>query len=502
LRERGSITLRVSPFRLNRLQTEPESELGTLKMATILDTHPMKSREIAVSARLTQAAAIFVVVSILSLLILSKAKSIVWEDHFQIGQNLRSTGALTIDGVPSVFRPPGFPTFVAASLWIGDALSAPKDAAPQRSAEHDQHVVVFAQGLLLGAMAAALFFSASLWTGFVPAASIASTAALNPYSLALANLVSYHLLFVVLTIFSTLRLFSLRHSSSSWSTAAGAGILWGLTSLVKPVTLVIPFFIGALMLFRLPTRPTVKLIVLIGLGMVAIVGPYVGRNYWITGHPIITAQSGFAFWGTSIEKIGPNEPFLVWEPIWWKSGMPIFSRVTGSAEYSRPLLNAYAVELNAEFSKEARNNIVAAPEIYLYNVIRNLVSFNLDTMGFWNKFLVAHNTRLVTRLVPVLSEFWIISLMMLAAAGIVWGCISNDDEAMTVAVIYLGIVVAHSISFSTELYTIVKLPLIILGFALLVRQLELVPRYGAVLARLTTSGMAGLGLLISGLAVT
>ena len=458
----------------------------------------MKLREASVSAKLAQTAAIFIITSMLSLLFLSRARPIVWEDHFQIGQNLRSTGTLTIDDAPSIFRPPGYPGFVAASLWIGDVFSAPTDTPDQRIAERDQRIVVFAQGFLLGVLAAALFFWASLWTGFVPAAGVAFTAALNPYSLALANLVSYHLLFVVLTILSTLGLFSLRRSSSSGPAAAGAGVLWGLTSLVKPVTLVIPFFVASLMLMRWPLRPAIKSIVLMGVGMILIVGPYVARNDLITGQPIVTAQGGLAFWGTSIEKMGPDEPFLVWQPIWWKFGMPIFTKVTGSAEYSRPLQNAYAVQLNAEFSKEARNNIIAAPEIYLYNVFRNFISFNLDTMGFWNKFFVAHNKRLV----QILSEFWIIWLMMLAAVGAIWGCISNDDDAMMVTAIYLGVVIAHSISFATELYTIAKLPLIILGFALVVRRLEVLPRYGVALARLTAAGAAGLGLLISGLAVT
>ena len=252
------------------------------------------------------------------------------------------------------------------------------------------------------------------------------------------------------------------------------------------------------MLIRWPLRSAIKSTVLMGVGMILIVGPYVARNDLITGQPIVTAQGGLAFWGTSIEKIGPDEPFLVWQPIWWKYGMPIFTRVTGSAEYSRPLRNAYAVQLNDEFSKEAMNNIIAAPEIYLHNVFCNFISFNTDAMGFWNKCFAAHNKHLV----QVLSEFWITCLMMLAAVGAIWGCISNDDDAMMVTAIYLGVVIAHSISFATELYTIAKLPLIILGFALVVRRLEVLPRYGVALARLTAAGAAGLGLLISGLAVT
>jgi hypothetical protein len=72
---------------------------------------------------------------------------------------------------------------------------------------------------------------------------------------------------------------------------------------------------------------------------------------------------------------------------------------------------------------------------------------------------------------------------------------------MMVMMIYLGMVVAHSISFATERYAIAKIPLIILGFALLVRRLQALPRHGVPLARLTAGGAAGLGLLISALAV-
>ena len=132
----------------------------------------MKPREISISAKLAQTAAIFLVTSIISLLILAKTSPIVWEDHFQIGQNLRSTGTLTIDDVPSIFRPPGYPGFVAVSLWIGDVISAPGGVPYNRVTQRDQRIVVFAQGFLLGAMAAALYFWASLWGGLVPAAAL------------------------------------------------------------------------------------------------------------------------------------------------------------------------------------------------------------------------------------------------------------------------------------------------------------------------------------------
>jgi hypothetical protein len=456
----------------------------------------MKHREISAYAKLAQAAAVFAIASILSLLLLSKAVPLDWEDHFKIGQNLRSTGALTIDGVPSIFRPPGYPGFVAASLWIGDKISGSKENPPERSAEHDWRIVLSAQGILLGVMAAALFLWASLRSAFVVAAGIAFTATLNPYALALANVCTYHLLFIVLATLSALALFSLRDPSRSFGLGAvAAGLLWGLTSLVKPVALIIPFFIAPLLLIRQPLRPAIKASALIVLGMVLIVGPYVVRNTLVTGQPFVTAQGGVNFWGSSVEKMAPEQTFLEWQPIWWKYGMPIFSKVTGAAEYSNAAQNAYALQLDAEFWKQARHNIIAEPGIYLHNVARNFISFNLDTMGFWNKFFVAHNKRLV----EMLSGFWIVSLMLLAAAGVIWGVMRHDDDAMAVIAVYACIVVAHSISFATELYTISKFPLIVLGFALLMRRLEELPRYGA-LARTTACSLAGGGLIISVLA--
>lgn len=447
--------------------------------------------------RYVQAVVIFLFVSAVSAFFLSRAEPFTWEDHFQIGQNLRSAGALTIDDVPSILRPPGFPAFVSTCLWTVDAFGGLRGVQGGRSADFDQRVVVLAHALLLGMMAAAIVVWAVPWGGPILAAALGLTASLNPYALAIANVVSYHLLFIALILFFTLALLSLRCSASVGFPSARVGILLGLTVLVKPVALLLPLFFGPLMLLRRPGLPTAKSLSVIALGMLVVVGPYVVRNYVTFGQPIITAQSGFAFWGTSVEKIPSGEPFLVWQDIWWKYGMPIFSKVTGSAEYSNKLLNVRAIEINHEFTRQAWQNITSSPGVYAHNVLHNFVSFNLDAMGFWNSFLVTHNRSLVA----LLSRFWIWSLMVLAAAGTVWGAVERDRDCLMVAAIYLGIVVAHAISFATELYTIAKLPLLVLGFVLLVRRLQIVSGNGGLLARSMAWVAAGASILISALAL-
>lgn len=246
------------------------------------------------------------------------------------------------------------------------------------------------------------------------------------------------------------------------------------------------------MLVRLPQRSALKCGALFIAAMTLIIVPYVIRNYLVTGQVFVTAQGPITTWGSTVERMESDQVFLVWQPIWWKSGMPIFTRVTGSTQFSDAIQNAHVLPLNAEFAKEAIKNVNAAPQIYFYNVARNFVSFNLDTMGFWNKFLIAHNKRLV----EVLSEFWIVSLMILSAIGTLWGCVRNDDRAMAVTTVYMCTVVGHSISFVTELYTIIKLPLIVFGFALLMMRLENMPRY-TMLAPTAACGMASLASVLA-----
>ena len=64
----------------------------------------VKSGEIGISARLAQTAAVFIITSVISLLLLSKASPVLWEDHFQIGQNLEVNG--DTDDRRCTFDPP------------------------------------------------------------------------------------------------------------------------------------------------------------------------------------------------------------------------------------------------------------------------------------------------------------------------------------------------------------------------------------------------------------
>jgi hypothetical protein len=399
----------------------------------------------------------------------------IWEDHFVIGQNLRQTGRLTIDGVPSLFRQPGYPVFVATSLWIADHLSpgrALPGPAASRDKDRDIRVVFVAHCLLAGILGWVAALSASRWCAPWASACIGCMAGLNPYTLALASLVHYHLLFLTLIGGATwllIRMADRPAPSVAWCLLGG--LAWGLTSLVKPVTLLIPVFVG-LMGWRLWSwRAALCGTVWFVLGMGLVVAPYMARNYRVgDGMVGVTAQPGFAFWGSSVEPVKEGAPFLVWQPIWWTKGMPIYARVTGSTNYSNATLNAYAVPLNRAFAMEARRNIRQSPGIYLYNVTHNLWSFNTDKLVFWfNSFQSANDA--VTPGGTRIGLLWIVGVMVLGSVGLLWAMAAGQRSAWAVGAVFVTLIVSHSISFLTELYTCCKLVPLVLGVALLLERL-------------------------------
>jgi len=451
---------------------------------------------------LAQTVGIFVIVSSIALVLLSRQTPVVWEEHFEIGQNLRTTGTLTIDNVPSVFRPPGYPGFVAACLWVADHTHISGRQPEERSSERDMRTIMRAQGLLLGLLAAAFFLATCLSCSPRFAAGISILSALNPYSFALSSLLSYHLLFMFTTSISAIFSMSLqKRQASSWRLTFVSGVLWGVASLVKPVTLVMPLFF-CILAIRKPLREIVKSTCVFSLGLMLVVGPYVTRNYCVTGRPIMSAQPGFGFWATSVKSMEPGESFLEWQPIWWERGMPLFSKVTGIDEYSRAALNANVVALNSAFYAEARRNFALSPKVYVYNVMRNFCSFNLDTMQFWPHLLLFNGAQ-SNSLARYCSDIWMFAFLILSLGGVVWSAAKGDGEAWVVIAVYFLIVFTHAITFSTQLYTCARLPMVILGFMLLMKRLTdtRVIQSGPVVAHCITYAMTAWGAAATILAV-
>ena len=116
------------------------------------------------------------------------------EEHFDLGRQLRATGSLG----GSVFRPPGYPAFVALVLWA-------RDAAGLKHRVEDPSAVIAAQRFALLLLAVLLF---RLLARSDPAGAflVGALMFVNPLSVVLAGALGYPMLDVVLILLGTLAL--------------------------------------------------------------------------------------------------------------------------------------------------------------------------------------------------------------------------------------------------------------------------------------------------------
>jgi len=416
------------------------------------------------------------------------------EEHFELGRQWRTTG-----GFPAVLRPPGYPAFVALTLLARDGLqSLPLIGSrwPFTGALNDDKVVVLAaQGLLLVLTSGALFWFSSRDQRLLPALCVAALFGCNPYSIILVGTLSYYWLHVVLIVFSTIAL-ALALERPDRARLLMAGLLWGVATLVRPVSLILPVFVVFLPLVHSGAGRTwrvfARFLGWFSLGMALAVLPVTVRNFAATGRVIpVNAQVGFGLWGNTIEKIPSHTGYLTWTVLWAEHGVPVMARVTGSAA-PRPESVEDTIRLNDKFTRLALARIRQTPSIYAHNVFINFREFNLDRLGVWLKFFQRVQVGVPMGDVPdrpldrparwgaAAAEAMMIVMMVMALAGVAVGLWRRHPAAWTVAAVYASMVVAHSIMFLTPRYPYVKLPLVIVGAGIALNTLGLSTRMSAI----------------------
>ena len=388
---------------------------------------------------------------------LTAATTAFGEEHFQLGEHLYATGVLSIDDAPAFFRPPGFPIFVATVLHLRDALS---------SGIENRLAVTIAHGVLLSLGALALFLYFSRDHSLPMAFGAGALYAFHPLGLVIARSLTYPTLHVACITFATLavsRALAHRQRRALWALAAGA--LWGATTLVRPVSLILPPFI--LLLARWNNgagswRRSLSFTVLFTAGMALVIGPYTVRNYRLSHRLIVVnAQEGFAFWALSATR-NPGGDGAAWNTIWREEGEPLFNRVSGSSAYSIEALYAHSLALNDAFRAEAARNIRSHPARFAANLVRNVGFFNADAMSWWIDQAPGGadpRTSLGARVVTVAT-------LLLGLAGILRGLREGNTHARVVVTVYVMFCVAHSLGLMLARYNYVRLPLALLAIPL------------------------------------
>jgi hypothetical protein len=274
-----------------------------------------------------------------------------------------------------------------------------------------------------------------------------------------------------------------------------AGLLWGIATLARPVSLILPAFVVFLPLVRGGTWRTRKVfghfLGWFSLGMALAIAPVTVRNFAATGRVIpVNAQAGFNLWGNTVEKIPSPTGYLTWTVLWAEHGVPVVQRVTGAAA-PRPDSVQDTVRLNDEFSRLALARMVESPSIYVHIVLINFRE-NLDRLGVWLKFFQRAQVGVPIGDVPdrppdplarwgaAAAEVTMVVMMLIAVAGVAVGVWKKHPLAWTIAVVYASMAVAHSIMFLTPRYPYVKLPLVVMGTGVALNALGLSPRVSAI----------------------
>lgn len=391
-----------------------------------------------------------------------------FEEHFAIGQRLYRTGSLAGEHDPGVLRPPGYPAFVAATLHARDVVAAVRGLDPAQVGT-DEDAVLLGQCLVVAAAATAIFaFGASVLPP-LEAACAGLALACGPIAIAVAGLRSYPALHMLgIAVASAQLAFAARAPAEKRLAVVLSGVSWGIVTLIRPMTLILPAFVFLLARLRRggALRPAALFALLFTLGMAFAILPYTIRNYGITGRLVlVNVQGGFALWATTAGRPQRGQEFLSWPQLWGERGLRIYRQVTGEAEYDLDTFSTHVVELEDAFRRQALRNLKRQPSVYLHNVADNLWGFSTGAMARWPESFADLNYRPTSR-ARSLVRAYSLGLLLLAAPGVLLGLWRRDAAAWAVLLVFAALAVAHALTFLNDRYTYVKLPLLALGSTL------------------------------------
>jgi hypothetical protein len=414
-----------------------------------------------------------------------------------LGLNVRTQGVFGDGQEPTVFKPPGYPAFIAVVLLAGGEKPVRIDKYTTYPAWSDLHgltlpydpadvaravsAVYWAQALALSAAAALLF----LWLCRVAREPVAFAGAvlfgLSPHTLILVGFLHYSVLHLLLMIAGALaleRALSAAPPSRGWWVAAG--LVWGLATLVRPVTLLLPPFVLATLLLRRRTRWRMALAatVTFTLGMAAVLAPYTARNYARSGTLIpVSAQVWMNLWAASLSDVPPQPDHIRWKAI-RDPLMRILKRVPEKPLRTDPETVRDSLLLEKEFRRLTLRNLGRSPGVYSANVAASLWTLVRDvptvlvknfqymgrpeaTVRDW--YSLGHRQDFFPPGASRASAWMVHALGLLALAALLVDLRHRDPALLVAATLWLCVVVAHALVWMDLLYYYVTLPFVFVG---------------------------------------
>ena len=396
------------------------------------------------------------------------------------GFNLAIHGTIGLEREPILFRPPGYPAFVAVVLRL--ALPLPR-AHDQRLEMAGAHALYVAQVLVL-AVATALL---CLWLGRRLPPTIAFLGALvfgaNPYSIVLTSFRHYDVLHWLMLIAGCLALEAAFERPAGRLAMLGAGAWWGLATLVRPTSLLIPPFVAVASWLRRgrAPAPTLRDTAAFTLGLCVVVAPWTVRNYRLSGRFIpVNAQTWTVTWATTVEPNPAEADRYKWYKVANAHYLPLYSPITGTPDYDFATFARKVLPLEDAFKAETLANLRRQPQVYAHNVAVSFVSLqtSINAIMLTAFRRMQDGTRFDPRWVwlgapgnlergPEAVAFAVLhgALTLLAAAGLWLGIRDHDPFLAVPALVHFGLSAGHALTYLDTLYYYVKLPfLVVLAF--------------------------------------
>jgi 4-amino-4-deoxy-L-arabinose transferase-like glycosyltransferase len=225
---------------------------------------------------------IALVLRVLTVLLLDFHLWIDYQTYDELGWWWASNGAFNIDGIPTAYRPPGYPFFLSRLYLI--------------FGHHPQLAVIANIIFSLGIVLLCYLIVRRIWDEQIARWSMIILI-FFPSQLLFVNLLATEPLFTVIFLFSIdLILYAIDGLKFKWHLLFIGGLLLGLAALTRPLVLVYPLIlIIFLYLKNRNIRETIRSSLIIIFGFIIVVTPYMMRNYYLKGSFTISTNSGINF---------------------------------------------------------------------------------------------------------------------------------------------------------------------------------------------------------------
>jgi len=419
------------------------------------------------------------------------------EEYMLLGVNLQQTGKYEIEkNKDFFFRAPGYPYFIYFALKFYDKAPKRGQLFPDKeelakAVKGINNHIYFTQNILFSLTVLFIFGIALHFLKPTLAFFISLLFGCNPYFLILIGLLHYEILHIFLLSLGTFLLingFNKKPRGSVW--LLFSGLCFGLATLVRPITLILPVFVflGLLIAEKKKFTPAAVKTLVFVFCMMVVIAPWSWRNYQLSKTFIpVNAQGGVALWSGTVKALSIQPNYYRWWDLWYTEGMPIYQKVAGNEKLTATSWANYNLELEKEFKKEAYSNLKKQPLTYVYNVMMNFITINLHVNSvflkifdyiqlpgniFHKEFLKSDNDQTFHKdWQSDLFTFLFIILTICAGTGFYLGIKNKDFSILPVLTVYLCVTIAHSITYMDIMYYYVKMPFLFIFYAYFLKQL-------------------------------